>query len=456
MLEKDYKERQALREPPSGDDRGYFDVDYARIIHSASFRRLQGKTQVLNLGDSDFCRTRLTHSIEVSQIAEGITLILKLNPPQTKEKKHAVGNFLPESKLIAAIGAAHDLGHPPFGHSGEVALNYCMQDVGGFEGNGQTLRILTRLESTSKPFGTNLARRTLLGCLKYPIKYSNAINNKRKQNSPASKAPYFLIDRQKFKPPKCYLDTESEDVAWILKPLNGSDKDLIQKSARVFEKHHKPLHHSLDCSIMNLADDISYGVHDLEDAIRLHLVSKDDLRDFCKKMQLASLITEVIKFSFDDTRDSPAIDMFVDSLFGDKQKHYIGRLVHYFIMNVEIRTYDDFAEPLLKYRAVLNADAKEILDKLKKFVREKVIFSPSVQQLEFKGQRIVIEVFEILKSEPDKFLPLSDREKWDASQSETEAMRVICDYVAGMTDDYLLKTYERLSSPRMGSFFDKF
>ena len=144
------------------DQRTPFDVDYARIVHSGSFRRLQGKTQVLNLGDSDFYRTRLTHSLEVAQIANSITRQL------SAITQYPVQSHLPSTSLIQAIGFAHDLGHPPFGHGGEVALNYCMREHGGFEGNGHTLRILSRLESFSELHGVDATRRTLLVCVEIP------------------------------------------------------------------------------------------------------------------------------------------------------------------------------------------------------------------------------------------------------------------------------------------------
>jgi dGTPase len=149
------------------DAREWADVDYSRVVHSASFRRLQGKTQILNLGDSDFYRTRLTHSLEVAQIAGSVTRQLRVS-----NVGHPAVNHLPDLSLIQAVGLTHDLGHPPFGHGGEVALNYCMRErkglplnQSGFEGNGQTLRILTKLEKFSERAGANLARRTLLGVL---------------------------------------------------------------------------------------------------------------------------------------------------------------------------------------------------------------------------------------------------------------------------------------------------
>ena len=129
--------------PKGQDGRWPYDIDFSRIVHSGSFRRLQGKTQILNLGDSDFYRTRLTHSLEVAQIGGAIPRQLCKNLRQS----HPICAHLPSRTLMQVLGLAHDLGHPPFGHGGEIALNYCMRNVGGFEANGQTLRILARLVS---------------------------------------------------------------------------------------------------------------------------------------------------------------------------------------------------------------------------------------------------------------------------------------------------------------------
>ena len=154
--------------------------DYARVVHSASFRRLQTKTQIFGAGEHDFYRTRLTHSLEVSQIGVSITKTLSRRPA----KDCCAKKWLPDPMLIQAICLAHDLGHPPFGHGGEVALNRCMLDVAGrpdpcnppddkfkgngFEGNGQTLRIITKLENSTEKYGMDLTRRVVLGTIKYP------------------------------------------------------------------------------------------------------------------------------------------------------------------------------------------------------------------------------------------------------------------------------------------------
>jgi len=127
------------------DHRSPFQRDRARILHSAAFRRLQSKTQVMSSSQSDFYRTRLTHSLEAAQIGSGITAQLRSKYPDLCQKL-----FPHDDTLIEAICLAHDIGHPPFGHGGEVALNFMMRDHGGFEGNGQTFRIVARLEPFSE------------------------------------------------------------------------------------------------------------------------------------------------------------------------------------------------------------------------------------------------------------------------------------------------------------------
>jgi dGTPase len=252
---------QELRRAQPGD------VDYGRVVHSASFRRLQGKTQILNLGDSDFYRTRLTHSLEVAQIAGGLIKQLRHNEPTHPALEH-----LPDHALIQAIACTHDLGHPPFGHGGEVALNYCMRDNGGFEGNGQTLRILSRLEKFSASHGSNLTRETLLGVLKYPVAYAQVANPALRPAMLKGTSGTPLLDRHASVPPKCYLDGESDVVEWVLAPLGDSDRERFTSFDMREGKHGRARHKSLACSIMDLADDISFGIHDMEDALALKLV----------------------------------------------------------------------------------------------------------------------------------------------------------------------------------------
>lgn len=436
-------DRREARQPLADDARSPGDVDYARVIHSASFRRLQGKTQILNLGDSDFYRTRLTHSLEVSQIAGGLVAQLARKFPD-----HPATAILPDRSMIQAIACAHDLGHPPFGHGGEVALNYCMRDDGGFEGNGQTLRLLSRLEAFSAHAGANLTRRSLLGVLKYPVAYSRARGPQRPALHQGLSA-LRIIDTQASTPPKCYLDCEAGVVDWILADLTPDDRDLFT-SMQSTAGHGKSLHKSLDCSIMDLADDIAYGIHDLEDAIALDLVQPHEVREAVSEGDCALFLDEM-------RRNYPQQDNgydadFLRPLHGDEagRKQVIGRLVRHLIGAIELHQTPGFVEPLLGWRAALPEGPQRLLTALKAFVMVRVIRSPVVQQLEFKGQGMVVAVFEAMTSDPQRLLPQGWRQRFD-----TDGTRAICDHVASLTDASLLKTYERLFSPRMGSVFDR-
>jgi dGTPase len=144
---------------------------------------------------------------------------------------------------------------------------------------------------------------------------------------------------------------------------------------------------------------------------------------------------------------------FVSKLFsgGNWRKRSIGRLVHHLVTNIELVTLEEFAEPLVRYRAQIKAPQRKFLDELQKLIEQKVIFSPNVQHLEFKGQKLVVSVFEAIQSDPKSLLPADAYARFAA----TGNVRAVCDYVAGMTDDFLLKTYDRLFSPRMGSVFDQ-
>lgn len=434
-------------QPGAADARDAAATDYGRIVHSASFRRLQGKTQILNLGDSDFYRNRLTHSIEVAQVAGGIARQL-----QKDFADHPAAQWIPDLTMIQAIGATHDLGHPPFGHGGEVALHYGMRDNGGFEGNGQTLRILSRLESFSDYNGANLSRRSLLGILKYPAPMS-AVRSSIEHLQPKlldKTSVVHLINRKACRPPKCYLDTETDVVEWLLDPVPKTDRDLFTSWDPVDGDHGETRHKTFDCSIMDLADDIAFGVHDLEDALAIGLMSAGDITSMIPEESCVSFL-EYLQGREDFGNN--VYDGFVRVLTGDQKtrKRNIGRMVTHLITSVQIKTVDAFDTPLMRYRVDLPERQKTFLQALKKAVKVKVIRSASVQQLEFKGQNMVVAVFEALMTDPKSLLPETTRALYEVSN---DPMRVICDHIAGMTDGFLLSTYERLFSPRMGSVFD--
>jgi len=451
----DWKERRSGWKKRDDDARSDADIDYGRIVHSASFRRLQGKTQILNLGDSDFYRTRLTHSLEVAQIAGSVARQLRLD-----NDGHAAVEHLPTLALIQAIGSTHDLGHPPFGHGGEIALNFCMAGQGGFEGNGQTLRILSRLEKYSEECGADLTRRTLLGTLKYPAEYERVANSDRKPKLVSGLSSLQLISRDWSKPPKCFMESERPVVDWILDGLAVSDRELfVAVDPPVIEDddaappHGSTRHKSFDCSIMDLSDDIAFGVHDLEDAAALGLMTQEHFEQFVSPVACAHYL-DWINGRRREPGENDVYGSLVGKLFGTAttRKHAISVLVGYFVYHCRIEELEEFEEPLLRFRAAMTSEAKSLLKALKKLVYQVVIRSPEVQHLEFKGQHMVVSVFEALKSEPEAFLPAATFAQFKASG---EDLRVICDHVAGMTDTFLLKTYERLFSPRMGSVFDR-
>jgi len=442
-----WSERREGWTPGKSDARDAAATDYGRIVHSSSFRRLQGKTQILNLGDSDFYRNRLTHSIEVAQVAGGIARQLQKDFPG-----HEVAPWIPDLTMIQAIGATHDLGHPPFGHGGEIALHYGMRNHGGFEGNGQTLRILSRLEKFSDSNGANLSRRSLLGVLKYPAPMS-AVHSVDKKLTPAlldGTSAVHLINRKACRPPKCYLDTEADVVDWLLDPVPQADRDRFTAWEPVDGDHGETKHKSLDCSIMDLADDIAFGVHDLEDALTMGLMGADDLAGTVPEESCRSFLDYI------QTRENFGNDVhagLIKALSNDTtRKRNIGRMVTHFITSVRINAEESFETPLLRYRVDLPEPQRTFLRALKKSVKEKVIKSARVQQLEFKGQNMVVAVFEAFATDPKSLLPESTRARYEAAEDK---MRVICDHVSGMTDSFLMRTYERLFSPRMGSVFDR-
>lgn len=437
-----WSERRYATPVQVDDYRRPSEVDYARVIHSESFRRLQGKTQILSISDSDFHRTRLTHSLEVSQVGSGILQHLR-----HIETDPDVLHALPDTKLVETICMIHDLGHPPFGHGGEVALNFAMRNHGGFEGNGQTLRILSKLELFSNGFGSNLTRRTLLGTLKYPVPYSKSAP----PPAPGVVSPIngqMMLDRTAHKPPKCYMDCEQDVVDWIYQPLSEADR------ARVFANKAK----SLDCTIMDLADDIAYGVHDLEDAISLGLVSAEQMmEDIAPSFwdEFLNRITDRYNIDLTSGRGS-RYETFCESLFaGDPMttKQQIGRLVGYMISNTIIQTRD-YDCPLFYYEATMRAKALALLNELKRFILSRVIKSPQLQQCRFKGQQMIIQLFAYFNHDPRNLLPSKIFRDFDAAVDPDAKQRVICDYLASMTDGCLISAYERLMSPRAGSAFD--
>jgi dGTPase len=425
-----------------GDHRPEVERDRSRILHSAGFRRLQGKTQVLGISESDFHRTRLTHSLEVAQISRGITYELGHRVSGQQD----ILDALPEIPVIETISFGHDLGHPPFGHSGEIALNYVMRATGGFEGNGQSLRLLSHLEPHTRNHGLDLTRRVLLGILKYPAPYSRVVRTVL----PREPKDATQLVKADWKPPKCYLDCESEVVDWILSPLTGVDRDLFTslEIEPTPEKHGKTKYKSFHASIMELADDIAYGTHDFEDAVALGLVTQEHWSEVLHAvdMKWAS------QFDFD--LDSMAANLFDRrrGLRTGRRKQVIGAIINALVSSVNVVAQADFESSMLRYNAYLEDPARRFLKALTDAVFTHVVLSQPVQTLEYRGRHMIVSMFEALKSDWKSFLNPAFS-NWIEEHGNVD--RGVCDYIAGMTDPYADRVYERLFVPRQGSLFEK-
>lgn len=421
FFEKRLHEQQVKRE---GDKRSEYQRDRARIMHSAAFRRLQGKTQVMGVGEGDFHRTRLTHSIEVAQIGYGILEVLQANKERHPE---TIRDWLPHRDLVEAACLAHDLGHPPFGHKGEQALHQAMIGHGGFEGNGQTLRILTRLEKyKERGKGIYPTRRLLLGILKYPCAMDA-----------------FNMEKYTSKPPKCYHNEEKQIVAWVLEGFSEPDRERFTVTS-----NGKPKYHSFDCSILELADDIAYGIHDIEDIVARRLCTSEEVLDEVEKAFAA--IGGTLRHGETTFRADRVCDGLLGSSF--ERKQMVSDLVNLFITNVTVEEDEDFMHPLLRFNAALPDTHHELLRKLKGLAYELVIRKAKVQQLERRGQKVVSQLFAELLSAPDKLIPQSS---WDDGVDDSTNERRVCDYIAGMTDAYAEKLYKRLFQPGFGSSGDE-
>lgn len=418
------------------DHRNAYERDRTRVIHCPAFRRLQRKTQILGTNEGDFHRTRLTHSLEVASIGLSIIRNLSMN-----QKQSALAGLLPNDDLINVICLLHDIGHPPFGHGGETALNYMMRHHGGFEGNGQTLRLLTKLENSYGAFGLDLTRRALLGILKYPVKQSVVIAPQLPQQSDALRINDWL-------PPKAYFDCEQSEIDWLFSSFSAEDITLFQSLHTLAKgnQHGKSAYYSFDCSIMTIADDIAYGVHDLEDAIHLRLITRSQLDN----SEFHDLLSQ--------TKLKEQMPALIDNLFSNElnqRKQAIGEMVNYFITATDIVIINEqFSNVLLKHNVVLIDEASNLLKFLIACVFKNVINSQNARTFEYGGQTVITRLFDAIASNPEHLLDSHSRELYRQADNKTDAVRVICDYITNMTDDNAYRMYQRLSGFNTRSIFD--
>lgn len=437
------KYTEFLNDSPARPARIVYQRDRARVIHSASFRRLQSKTQIFGLHESDFYRTRLTHSMEVAQIGSGIVEQLI-----TDGEGQAYMDWLPSFYLIEAICLAHDLGHPPFGHGGEVALNYMMRHHGGFEGNAQTLRILAKLGEYTPANGIDLSRRSTLGVLKYPAIYEDVVSvNTAYQQllSEPEVTDFKTWNMRAWHPPKSLYQEEEAVFDWVLSPFSAADRQRFTQLASSTTGHASTQHKSLDTTIMELADDIAYGIHDLEDAVAMKMVSRE-------LWQAEVMENEAFT-------QNPLWDhVMTERLFSGSsksRKHAVSKMVGIMVEHVYIAEHKEFEHPLLRYQACLPEAQARILDLLKRFVFKNVITIPEVKGMEYKGQLIVMDLFKALEANGDRLLPSNTVRKVNEAKTERERKRVISDYISGMTNTYASRMYEKFFMPMSGSVFDR-
>jgi len=410
--------------PQRADDyRCVFQIDRDRIIYSAPFRRLQSKTQVFQSGEYDFYRTRLTHSIEVAHVGRSICQHINYTSDLITD------DFFIDPDLVEGICLAHDLGHPPFGHIGERKLNSLMADHGGFEGNAQTLRIITQLiydRGGGVLHGMKPTRAFLDGVMKYKSLY----NELKIATDPAPRH-HFLYDDQ--------ID--------ILTFVCG-------------HPHPTQLHEkSIECQIMDWADDTAYCLHDMIDGVRAHFITPLKLERWAQ--------AHLHQF---DAQDLPVLQSTIDSLIeAIRQDHvewHLGKQIGDFIHAAALQKrppVGDLSHQTHRHGYDLKIDPLFTqISRLYKTIAFDLIFtSPALQRYEFKGSLLLGKIFQAIYNQyvenPNGLKILSEStSNWiqDAQVSPATRMRRICDYLADLTDRQAIQVYKRLYQPDFGSLTD--
>ena len=403
------------------DYRTPFQIDRDRLIHSSEFRRLQGKTQVFLPGENDYYRTRLTHSIEVSQIGRSIT-----NYITKKHSEFFNDTFFIDEDLVESSCLAHDLGHPPFGHAGERTLNRLMKPYGGFEGNGQTLRLLTDTFYTSGDGrrGMKPTRAFVDAILKYKSIYSKFDNPKN----------HFIYDYQQ----------EYVDFVFDGKELPSELKDPNELNN--FK--------SIECQIMDWADDSAYAVNDLVDSISGGFINISKLQKW-KKLNCDNL-TEP---------QTEALNKIEKWITEDKYKAKFGSEIGEFIHACSIEERKTFMDDLTnryKYVLAIEKEKFERIGMYKKIAVDLVFSAPQLHQMEFKGNQMIQKMFDAFTENyvdeitGIELLPNFTSNLIKQESEKSERARLVCDYLAGMTDPFALTNYKRLFDPDYSSITDIF
>ena len=434
-------DRRHLRDDPD-DKRARFARDYDRLVHTPAFRRLQGKTQVVTPGEADFFRTRLTHSIEVAQVA-----------------RHLARRLDSSDDLCEAAAILHDLGHPPFAHIGEKTLNEVVdaaaikwgldpvRDVGGFNGNAQSFRLAVKGLSHSEAFnGLDLTRGVLDGAVKYPYCRSE-------EGVPGSDESW------------CFYPTEKPDAEWMRSGVPPS---------RVFKK-------SFEAQVIDWADDVAYSIHDVEDWYRagfmpleMLVASKEARTAFADEVK-GKLKNNV----YNEAGVAAEVDRFFTSTtFEGITRRYDGsREAKKGIRAMKSALFDDFIEVVAADPVAVatrhNNDLKIEPDVrlrnriLKRLLWVYVIAHPRMATHQMGQAQVIRELFDIHlraldfdrstrefgdKVETDIFAPAIRDELEEARADPPELLRLVVDHIAGMTDGYAMRLHARLTGSEPGVF----
>jgi dGTPase len=404
--------------PFSDPHRTPFQVDRDRILHSAALRRLQGKTQVfysfLDV-DYDFYRTRLTHSLEVAQIGRSICSWLAQSDSRLRDEGCEI-----DADLVEAASLAHDLGHPPFGHTGERALHRFMATYGGFEGNAQTLRMLTQLLFSENNAGMNPTRALIDTVLKYKTLQTEL---------PAAENHYLYDDQASVR-------------SFVMNGLTFTDALPPGKL--------RDSYRSIECQIMDWADDTAYSINDLADSIQTGSITIAKLESWAGNQSLAPSEVGHVEFLIKAMRDQ-RVEARLGRTIGEhirgcsltpRGPHLLQGLTRRFDFELTI-------DPAVHVRVDVN----------KRIARELVFQTPQLQQLDYKAEFVLERLFEALrdcyiepvKSRPWHLLPPEMEARLQKAEGETGRARLICDWIANMTESTALRTYRRLFSPELGS-----
>jgi dGTPase len=397
-----------VTEPIKEGVRSPFSRDRARVLHSAGLRRLAAKTQVLVAGQDDFPRTRLTHTLEVAQIARELGEALGCDPD-----------------VVEVAGLAHDLGHPPFGHNGEEELNQLADSIGGFEGNAQTLRVLTRLEAKvyddelDRSVGLNLTRACLDASCKYPWP--------RGGGGPGLERKFG------------YYPDDADIFAWLREGAVGERTCLEEQ-------------------VMDWSDDVAYSVHDVEDAVHVGLVAVDLFDDQAVRRNILTIARERYLPSATEEELNDAITRLTELQYWPRHftgshrdmvelKRFTSYLIGRFCVTAQIATqmaYGD--EPLTRYAAelVVPDEVRAEVAVMKAITVAFVMHREGAEQEYARQREIIAELVHALTLDEGRSLELWLQPTYETATSDAERFRVIIDQVASLTDVSAVQWHKRL------------